>query len=93
MRNHIETERITEDAIVFQYLEALKKGLDYDIRKDVYSKINELTFSDIQKLHNNEIANKAYTYCIVASDDNIKVEELSELGAVKVLSLEELFGY
>ena len=93
MRNNIETERITEDAIVFQYLEALKKGLDYDIRKDVYSKINELTFSDIQKLHNNEIANKAYTYCIVASDDNIKVEELSELGAVKVLSLEELFGY
>jgi len=93
MKNNIETERITEDAIVFEYLDALKKGIDYDIRKEVYSKVNGLTFADIKKLHEDEIANKAYTYCIVASEDNIKAEELSEIGKVKVLSLEELFGY
>jgi predicted Zn-dependent peptidase len=93
MKNDIETERVIEDKIIFSYLAALKKGLKHDIRKDVYDKINTLTFNDIQKLHQEEIANKAYTYCIVASDENINDEELKAIGQVKKLSLEELFGY
>ena len=93
MKNDIETQRITEDGIIFSYLAALKKGLDYDIRKEVYNKINTLSFADIQKLHKEEMANKAYTYCIVASEDNLKEEELKAIGQVKILSLEELFGY
>lgn len=93
MRNDLETERIIEDNIIFEYLKAAKKGLNYDIRKDIYQKINSLSFADIQKLHQEEIAHKAYTYCIVAAEDNIQEEELKAIGQVKKLSLEELFGY
>ncbi len=93
MKNDIETERVVEDGIIFSYLAALKKGLKHDIRKDVYEKVNTLTFQDIKKLHQEEMANKAYTYCIVASEENINEEELKEIGQVTKLSLEELFGY
>ncbi len=93
MKNDIETERVTEDGIIFSYLAALRKGLTHDIRKDVYEKVNRLTFNDIQKLHQEEIANKAYTYCIVASEDNMNEDELKAIGPLKKLSLEELFGF
>lgn len=93
MKNDIETERVTEDGIIFSYLANLKKGLKHDIRKDVYEKIDELTFSNIQNLHQEEIADKAYTYCIVASEDNMSDDELKAIGPLKKLSLEELFGY
>jgi hypothetical protein len=48
---------------------------------------------DIKQFHEKEVAGKAYTYCVVASDKKIKVDDLKKEGEVKVLSLEEIFGY
>lgn len=93
LMNELETERITQDGILFSYLAAQRKGLGYDIRKEQYGAVGTMSFSDLQKLHQQELANKPYTYCVVASKDNVKEEDLRKMGAVKKLSLEELFGY
>lgn len=93
LKNDIETERITEDGIIFNYLALQKKGINYDIRKEVYERVNTLSFNDINQLHTEEMANKPYTYCIVASKENMKEMDLKTIGEVKLLSLEELFGY
>ncbi|ATL46786.1 peptidase M16 [Chitinophaga caeni] len=93
MKQDIETERITEDGIIFSYLAAKKLGLDYDIRKSVYQKIDQLTFDDINKFHQQNIAHKPYTYCIVGSKDRINQDLLKQYGDVKVVTLDELFGY
>jgi predicted Zn-dependent peptidase len=93
IRQDIETERITQDGIIFSYLAAQKLGLDTDIRKQVYDNINKLTFADVKKFHDENLAHKAYTYCILASEKRISNEDLKKYGAVKKLTLEELFGY
>jgi predicted Zn-dependent peptidase len=93
MKQDIETQRITQDGIIFSYLSAKKMGLDKDIRKDVYNAIDKLTFSDIKKFHDQNFAHKAYTYCIMGSRDRISEDELKQYGTVKELSLEEIFGY
>jgi predicted Zn-dependent peptidase len=93
LKNDLETERITNDGVLFTYLAARRKGINYDIRKCQYQAINNMTFSDIQKFHHQELANKSYTYCVVASEKKVDEENLKQIGEVKKLSLGEIFGY
>lgn len=88
-----ETDRITKENIVFNYLSLQKKGIDHDLRKDIYEQMKAMTFEDIKQLHDSELKNKPYTYCIVASEKKINVDDLKKYGEVKKLSLEQLFGY
>jgi predicted Zn-dependent peptidase len=92
-KKDIETERFTGDEIVFAYLEDRQKGLDYDQRKEEYGELDSLTMEDVRRFHQREIAGKAYTYCVVASQKRIRMDDLKKRGDVKVLTLEEIFGY
>jgi predicted Zn-dependent peptidase len=92
-KKDLETQRFTEDGIVFAYLEAKRLGLDYDQRKEEYTQLDTLTLGDVESFHDQELASKAYTYCVVASEKKIKLDDLKKVGEVKVLSLEEIFGY
>jgi predicted Zn-dependent peptidase len=93
LKQDIETERITQDGIIFTYLADQKLGLQEDNRGKVYEKIDKITFDDVKKFHDEELANKPYTYCVVASDKRVNLEDLKKFGDVKVLTLEEVFGY
>ncbi len=88
-----ETERITKENIVSSYLANLKKGVDHDLRKDIYEQAASLQFNDIKGLHDADLSQKPYTYCIVASEKKLKEEDMKKIGDVKKLSLTELFGY
>ncbi|MBS1662846.1 MAG: insulinase family protein [Bacteroidetes bacterium] len=92
-KKDIETERFTGDGIVFAYLSAKQKGLDYDDRKSEYETLDKLTMDDIKNFHHDQLSGKPYTYCVVASDKKIKQDDLKKVGDVKTLSLEEIFGY
>lgn len=91
--NAIETERINDINIIFSYASAQKLGIDYDARKAVYDAMPSLSFADIAGFQKNTYKNKPYTYCIMASKDKLKVEDLQKLGKVQELTLEEIFGY
>ncbi|MCD2423432.1 insulinase family protein [Niabella pedocola] len=93
LKNDLETDRITDDGILFSYLAAQRKGLDYDIRKQKYDQLGKVSFSDIQTFHQQELSGKPYTYCVLASDKKVKMEDLQKIGQVKTLTLEEIFGY
>ncbi|MDR3716357.1 MAG: insulinase family protein [Puia sp.] len=93
LKKDMETERITQDGIIFSWLEAQKKGLGYDQRKEEYEALDTITLADIKDFHDTQLADKAYTYCVVASEKKISLEELRKAGEVKKLSLEEIFGY
>lgn len=92
-KKDIETQRFTEDEIVIAYINAKLKGLDYDSRKQKYEAIEKLTMADVKKFQETELANKPYTYCVVASDKRIKTDDLKKEGDVIVLNLERIFGY
>jgi predicted Zn-dependent peptidase len=92
-KKDIETERYTGDEIVFAWLEDQEKGLDYDQRKEEYAALDSLTMEDVRRFHQQEIAGKAFTYCVVASQKRIRLEDLKKRGDVKALTLEEIFGY
>jgi predicted Zn-dependent peptidase len=93
MMKDLETERITNDNIIFTYLAYQKKGINYDLRKDIYAQVNSLKFEDLKKLHSSSVSGKTFTYTVVGSDKKIKMDDLKKYGEVKRISLEELFGY
>jgi len=93
LRKSLATERITQDGILFSYLNAERMGRDYDIRKNTYEAAPKFTFADLKTFHGKELSQKPYTYCIVAGQDKVKEEDMKKLGSFRKLSLEELFGY
>jgi predicted Zn-dependent peptidase len=88
-----ETDRVTKENIVFTYLALQKKGIDHDLRKDIYEQMKTMKFDDVKGLHNSELKNKPFTYCIVASEKKVNMNDLKKYGEVKKLTLEQLFGY
>lgn len=93
IKKNYQTDRILQDAIIYNYLNAQDLGLTTDERKLIYEQLDKLTFKDLQKFSSTNLANKPYTYCVVASEKRIKLDDLKKYGEVKKLSLEEIFGY
>ncbi len=93
IKKDIETGRITQDDIIFNYLTAQRKGLNYDIRKKNYTAVDNIGYDQLKQFHSQYIANKPYTYCIVASEKKLSEKDLMKYGTFKKLSLDEIFGY
>ncbi|MBY0245175.1 MAG: insulinase family protein [Sphingobacteriaceae bacterium] len=91
--NVMKTERITKDGIFAAYFADKKLGFDTDSRAAKFEGLKALKFDDIKLFHNENIAKKPYTYCIVASDKRVKQEDMAKYGKVNTLTLEQIFGY
>ena len=91
--NALETSRVTKDDIIQSYFADQKLGIDHDSRIDEYNGLKPLTFADIKEFHTNNVANKPYNYCIVASEKKVKLEDMQKFGTVTKLTLEQIFGY
>lgn len=89
----IESERITKSSVIWDYVNAQDKGLDYDVRKNTYDKVRNMNFDDLIAFHKKYIKDKKYVTVLVGSRDKIDFIDLANYGEVKELSLEDLFGY
>jgi len=92
-KKDIETQRITKDDIIFNYLAARKRGLNEDIRKSIYKDLNKLTIGDLAAYHRQQFHDQPFTYTVIASEKRISMDDLKKYGDVKKLSVDELFGY
>ncbi len=93
VKKDIQTERITQDNVIFTYLANKQLGETTDIRKKIYNSVDAITMQDVQNFHKNNLSGKPYTYAIVASEKKVSMDDIKKLGEVKKISLEELFGY
>ncbi|MCX6166172.1 MAG: insulinase family protein, partial [Ignavibacteriae bacterium] len=89
----IRTKRLIRADIIFNYLNNRKLGIDYDIRKDIYEKVNQYSLYDLKQFSNNYIKNKKYTILILGDKNKLDKKILDKYGKVKYLTLEEIFGY
>lgn len=91
--NQIESERITKTAILFNYESAKKRGLNYDIRKDIYEQAQKSTLDDVEKFQAEYLKNTNYNVVLIGNKDKINFKELQKYGKVQQLTLDEIFGY
>ncbi len=89
----LESDWTTGSNVYWSYLRAKKLDLDYDIRKDVYKELPNMTYDNVKQFFDTNVKGKSYVYAVVGSKSDIDFKALQKLGEVKELSLEELFGY
>ena len=89
----IESERITKASVFFNYLDAQRKDLEYDIRKDIYEKMKDMTFADLKAFHTQHVSGKKFNIAVVGDKEKLNFKALEKYGNVKELSLEEIFGF
>ncbi len=89
----MSTERLVKEDIFWTYESNKKRGIDYDIRKDVYENVKNYSLNDVNKFFEEHIKNKNYDILIVGNKSDIDFNLLSKYGNVKELTLEEVFNY
>lgn len=93
IKNNIETERINDEGVIFNYVSNQKLGLHHDVRKDVYEQIDNLNFNDVNNFYKLNYTGKPYFYTIVASKEKVNLTDLGKYGKVIEVSIEDIFGY
>jgi predicted Zn-dependent peptidase len=89
----IRTNRIAPERLIWYYLAWKKLGLDRDPRKESFEKIQTLTFADIKKFQQEYVSNKPRTFVVLGNTKEMDMKFLKKVGKVKVLKLEEVFGF
>jgi zinc protease len=89
----IDSERIMKTRIFWTYRNNLDRGIDYDIRKDVYETVKNADLDDMKNFFNTHIKGKEYTLMVVGNRDQIDKKALAKYGKITELSLEDIFGY
>lgn len=89
----IRTERITKTSKLFNYETALRRGVDYDLRKDVYEAVPNMTMADLKAFHEEYIKNGNYNIMVIGKKSGLDMATLKSYGPVKELNLSQVFGY
>jgi predicted Zn-dependent peptidase len=87
------SSRIIKANIYFNQLNLKKLGIDYDIRKDIYKSIEDLTLKATDDFFNKEVKTKQYNTAIIGKKESLDFETLKKLGQIEELTLDEIFNY
>lgn len=89
----MRTHRVTKSDIFFNYLSAENMGNKIDIRKEIYQKVQNYKFDDIEKFQKENVKGKPVTVLVLGKKENLDLKVLEKYGTVKFLTLKEVFGY
>ncbi len=93
LTKRLASQRTTKFGLINAWLSAQMKGIDYDINERIYNALPNITLQDIVKFEQEQMANKPYRYVILGNEKELDMKALQELGPVKRVSTEEIFGY
>ena len=89
----IATQRTIKRNVLSAYIEARNHGLDYDISRDIYNKVQNMTLDELVNFQHQNVKGRTYTYLILGNEADLDVAKLQSLGNIQRVSLEEIFGY
>ena len=91
--SNMRTQRTVKSSVLWAFVNARKRGLDYDLNRDVYEQVQNLSLDDVVKFQQENVKDRRYTICILGRDSDFDMEGLSRFGTIKKVSTEEIFGY
>jgi predicted Zn-dependent peptidase len=89
----IESERITKANIYWTYRSNLDKGIEHDLRQDIYEAIQDAGADDLKAFQKKYVRGRKFSFLILGDKARLDFRFLKTIGKVKELSLEEIFGY
>lgn len=89
----IAANRVTKYNLIKSYLRLKKSGTDLNVNKMVYEKLPSLTMNDVVNFEKANVAGQPLHYYILGDEKELDMQSLRNIGPVKNISLEEIFGY
>ena len=89
----LRTQRTTGASVLTSYCTCRRLGLSEPLGRQVFNEVQDLTLEDVKAFQQKWIKDRNYTYAILGDIADLDNDFLKTLGPVKVVSLEEIFGY
>ena len=89
----IETSRTKRSNLFWQYLYAKKMNRNYDLNKDVYAALNEMSMKDLKMFFDQNIKGSNYAFTVIGNKELVDINAVKKLGRYQELTLEDIFGY
>ena len=89
----LATERTIKSGVISSFLSARNHGLDHDIDKDIFEKIQTMTLQDIVSFQQKNVKGRTYKYLILGDEKELDMPTLEKLGPIHRLSQKDIFGY
>ena len=93
LTKRLATQRTTKFGLINAWLQAQWLGIDYDQNERIYKAIPDITLQDIVKFEQEQMARKPYRYVILGDEKDLDLVELSQIGPIRRVSTEQIFGY
>ena len=91
--SNLRSQRTVKSAVIWDYVNSRRLGLEYDIEKLIFEKVQDLTLDDVVKFQQENVKDRKYTICILGRDSDFDLNGLSGFGKIKKVTTEEIFGY
>ena len=89
----MRTSRTTGMSVLRLYQSCRRLGLGEPMNKQIFHDLQTLELKDIVKVQQKWVKDRTYQYAILGDIKDLDTKYLSTLGQVKVLTLEDIFGY
>ena len=89
----IAAERITRTGIFWTYESLKRRGLDHDVREDMYKSIERMKISDLVAFFNENIRDAKYSVVIIGNKGELDLSSVQRLGEFEEMEVDFLFNY
>ncbi len=93
MTSRLRTNRRVGYGVLNTYLNCQEFGLTEPQDRAIYEGIRDMTLEDVVATQQKWVKDRPYTYMILGDIKDLDTKYLETLGPVKVVTLEEIFGY
>ena len=93
LEGRLRTQRTTGSDVLWAYRRCRRMGLDEPLDREVFKALPDITLADVKAAQEQWVKGRSYTYAILGDIKNLDVDYLKTLGPVKIVSLEDIFGY
>ena len=93
LTKQLASMRTTKMGIIGMWNAMKQLGLDCDLNRKIYQDLEKVTLQDIVNFEKKTMADKTYRYIILGDEKELDMKELEKIGPVRILTIEEVFGY
>ena len=91
--SRLRTQRTTGIDVLNSYRACRRLGISEPMAKQVFEKVQGMTLEDVSATQQEWVKGRDYTYAILGDINDLDTKYLSTLGPVKIVTLEDIFGY
>ncbi|MDO5446237.1 MAG: insulinase family protein [Prevotellaceae bacterium] len=89
----IATSRTNRFSVLGSFVSSRRLGLDHDINRDIYEKVQGMTLADLVRFQQQNVKNRKYKYLILGDEKELDMNIVNKLGTVHRLTQQDIFGY